>query len=179
MFHPDAPPRIETPRLILDAHGANDLDALAAMWADPEVFRQISGQASSRQESWFRLLRYRGLWPVLGYGYWAIREKGTGRFVGEIGFADFERVVEPMVRGLPEAGWVLARWAHGQGFASEALHSALAWLDQSTSHDRAVCLIGSDNLASIRVAEKNGFHRDGSVSGGSGTTHLLTRTRGS
>ena len=123
-----------------------------------------------------RLLRYRGLWPVLGHGYWAIRERETGRFAGDVGFADFERVTDPPVRGLPEAGWVLARWAHGRGFASEALQAALAWLDRNTVHERAVCLVGGDNAASIRVAEKNGFRRNGPVGGWPGTTHLMIRT---
>ena len=72
---PVAPPGLETDRLVLDGHRADDLDPLAAMWADERVVHHVGGRASTRQESWFRLLRYRGLWPVLGYGYWAVREK--------------------------------------------------------------------------------------------------------
>src|SRR5262245_12457948 len=107
---PDQPPRLQTPRLTLDGHRQEDFEALCAVWADPLVVQHITGRPSSRADSWSRLLRYRGLWPVLGYGYWAIRETRTGRFVGDIGFADFKREITPSILGAPEAGWVLASW---------------------------------------------------------------------
>jgi RimJ/RimL family protein N-acetyltransferase len=151
------PVRLTTARLILDAHRRDDFEPLAAIWSDPAVTQGLGGRASTRQESWMRLLRYRGLWPVLGYGYWAIREKETGRFMGDIGFADFHREVEPSIDGVPEAGWVLASWAHGQGFASEAVSAALGWLDSQPSLGRSVCLIDPANRASIRLAERHGF----------------------
>ena len=59
-------PRIETARLILRAHGAADLDAVAAMWSDAALVRHITGKPSTREESWARILRYAGLWPTKG-----------------------------------------------------------------------------------------------------------------
>ncbi len=174
---PSSPPTIETPRLVLDAHGAGDLDAFAAMWADLAVVRHIGGHPSSRQESWHRLLRHRGHWAVLGFGYWAVRERRTGRFVGDVGFAEFRRAIEPSIEGVPEAGWVLAPWAHGQGYASEALAAALGWLDGGGLHRRAVCLVAGDNHASLRVAEKAGFLPAGAVTAGMEDTRLLSRER--
>jgi hypothetical protein len=67
-------PRLETARLILRAHGAHDLPAVAAMWPDAAVVRHISGRPSTREECWARILRYAGLWPITGYGYWAAEE---------------------------------------------------------------------------------------------------------
>lgn len=155
--HPDQPVRLETARLILDGHRAEDLEPLAAMWADPAVVAGLGGQPSSRHDSWMRLLRCRGLWPVLGYGYWAIRERATGRFVGDIGFADFHRELQPAAEAVPEAGWVLATWAHGRGYASEALSAALRWLDARPAIERCFCLIDPANAPSIRLAERHGF----------------------
>jgi len=151
------PVRIETERLVLYGHTTDDFEPLAEMWADPAVVKHINGKPSTPQESWMRLLRYRGIWPLLGYGYWAVREKSSGRFVGDLGFADFHRPIEPSIAGVPEAGWVLAGWAQGRGFATEALRGALAWLDRQEAHPRSVCLVTPDNIGSIRVAEKNGF----------------------
>ena len=170
------PPTLVTPRLLLTPHRAEDLDALAAIWADPNVVRHISGKPSSRQESWFRMLGFAGLWPILGYGYWAVREKSSGRFMGDVGFADFARPIEPSIAGIPEAGWVLASWAHGQGFATEALSAALAWLDQHHI-DQSVCLINKDNQASLRVAEKTGYIKTADVTAGLEDTVLLTRNK--
>jgi RimJ/RimL family protein N-acetyltransferase len=137
-----SPPVLDTPRLVLEGHPLGDFDALAAMWAEPDVVAHIfNGQPSAPRDSWMRLLAYRGLWPLLGYGYWAIREKASGRYVGDLGFADFHRNIEPPIRGVPEAGWALAPWAHGKGYATEALAAALAWLDAQQRFERSVCLI--------------------------------------
>ena len=86
-----------------------------------------------------------------------MREKSTGRLVGEVGFADFKRAVEPSFDGAPEAGWVLAPWAHGQGFATEAVRAAIAWGAKCFGPGRIVCMINPANQASIRVAEKCGY----------------------
>ena len=82
---------------MLRGHTAADLDAIAAMWADPEVTRHITGVPSTREESWARLLRYAGLWPLLGFGYWLVEDRATGRFLGEVGFANFQRDIEPVL----------------------------------------------------------------------------------
>lgn len=150
-------PRLETSRLILDAHAAEDFEMLAAMWSEPEVTRHTVGRPATRQESWFRLLRYRGLWPVLGFGYWAVREKSSGRYMGDVGFADFCRGFTPSIDGIPEAGWIFAPWSHGQGFASEAVSAALAWLDGQARFAESVCLIAAENFASCRLALRLGF----------------------
>jgi RimJ/RimL family protein N-acetyltransferase len=151
------PPVIETERLVLAGHTVDLFEPLSAMWADASVVRHIGGAPSTSRESWMRMLSYRGLWPLLGYGYWALCEKSSGRYVGDLGFADFHRAVEPSIRGIPEAGWALAPWAQGRGYATEALTAALDWLFRETRHERSACLIAPENLASIRVAGKAGY----------------------
>ncbi|KRE14554.1 GCN5 family acetyltransferase [Bosea sp. Root483D1] len=168
--------RLETERLILDLHGLEHFEPLCQMWGDAAVVRHI-GQPSTVQDAWMRLLRYRGLWPLLGYGYWALTEKASGRFVGDLGFADFHRAVEPSIRGIPEAGWVLAGWAHGQGFASEALTAALAWLDGQRAYESSVCLIAPENGPSLRLARRFGFRDERAVSFLGHDTLLLRRER--
>src|SRR5262249_20611442 len=128
----------------------------AAMWMDPEVTRFFKGMGATEEDVWGRLLRYAGYWSLLGFGFWAVRERATGRFVGDVGFGNLRRDITPPLGDAPEAGWVLARWAHGQGFATEAVSTVLAWA--STRFDRpTVCIIDPDNAASIRVAEKCGY----------------------
>ena len=149
-------PVIETERLRMRGHTVGDLDPTAAMWADPDVVRHLSGKPSTREESWGRLQRYVGIWALLGYGFWLLEEKATGRFVGEAGFADFKREMEPRFTE-PEHGWALAKWAHGQGFASEALAAQLRWAEDHFGRVPFVCMINTDNAASIRLAEKHGY----------------------
>jgi len=104
-----------------------------------------------------RLLAYSGLWTQLGYGYWAVEEKASGRYVGELGFADFKRDSVPGVGGVPELGWALMKQVHGKGYATEGLLAATAWGDAQFGAARTFCIIQSANTASIRVAEKVGY----------------------
>jgi RimJ/RimL family protein N-acetyltransferase len=150
-------PAIETKRLTMRGHRLNDFSDCAAMWADPIVTRHIGGKPFSREEVWARLLRYVGHWSLMGFGYWAIEEKDTGSFVGELGFADYKRDIEPSLNGVPELGWVLASRVHGKGYATEAVRAAVAWGEARFGSARTVCLIHPENLASIRVAQKCGY----------------------
>jgi len=127
------------------------------MWADPVVTRHIGGRSSTPEESWSRLLRYAGLWPMLGFGYWAVEERATRRFVGDVGFADFHREMTPPIGDAPEAGWVLASWSHGMGYATEAVRAVLAWSDAHLAAAQTACIIDLNNAPSIRVATKCGY----------------------
>ena len=147
-------PLLRSERLVLRPHRADDLDAVAAMWGDERVVRYISGTPSTRNEAWSRVLRYAGLWHLLGYGYWAVEANGV--FVGEVGLADFQRPVTPPLTA-PEAGWVFAASAHGQGCATEAVSCMLRWADETLAAPETVCLFNPDHAASLRVAAKCGY----------------------
>ncbi len=149
---------IETARLVMRLHRLDDFDASAAMWADPEVVRHISGVPATREQSWARLLRYRGHWTLLNYGYWLVEDRETGAFVGEVGFADYHREMNPSLDGMPELGWALAPSAHGRGYATEAVRAALRWGATFFAPPTQIAsMIAPENVASVRVAEKCGF----------------------
>jgi RimJ/RimL family protein N-acetyltransferase len=152
----EAPP-LETERLILQGHGIRDLDANFGMWSNPRVVKLITRKPSTREESWSRILRYAGHWRLLGYGSWAVREKNSGRFVGDVGFLNAKRAMSPSFDGIPEMGWVLDPAFHGKGYATEAVQAALLWGDANLPLGRTVCMISPDNLASLQVARKCGY----------------------
>jgi RimJ/RimL family protein N-acetyltransferase len=159
-------PVIETEQLRLRPHYVTDLAHCTIMWADPAVVRYTIGTPSSPQRTWQRMMAYRGHWAMLGFGYWAVEERSTGEYVGELGFADFKRNLEPAIDGMPELGWALMSHVHGKGYATEGLRAAVAWGDARFGGAATVCLIHSSNTASFRVAEKIGF------------SELLRRTEG-
>ncbi len=158
-------PVILTERLKLRAHEASDFESLAAHWRHPDVVRFIGGGTGrTPHEVWTRnILRNRGLWEVLGYGYWLVEERKTGEFAGEVGFADFHRETEPAFWGFPECGWIIAPDRHGQGYASEAVRAIHGWLDSESDAQKSVCIIDAENAASIRIAEKLGYIQNGTV----------------
>ncbi len=149
--------RIQTDRLTLRAHTLLDFDALHAMWSESAVYRHIIGRPSTREESWNRLLRYSGHWALLGYGYWVAEERATGAYLGEMGFADYQRDIDPPLDGRPEMGWALKTDVHGKGYATEALQAIAAWGDAHFAGKETSAIIAPENAASIRLAEKIGF----------------------
>lgn len=173
-------PRIETPRLVLRGHAAADFPASAAMWSHPDVVRHILGRPSTAQESWFRVLRHAGQWVISGFGYWLVARRDTGEFVGEVGFGQFLREL-PLPDGAaeqPEAGWVMAPAAFGQGFATEAMAAALDWMDTSRQDPSTRCMIAVENAASIKVAHKLGYRPAGQTRDGQGEVLLFERPSG-
>lgn len=154
-----AAPAIETGRLCLRGHDVGDYTDCVAMWSEPDVVRYTIGEPSPPQRTWLRILGYRGHWALLGFGYWAVEEKVSGRYIGELGFADFKRALKLSLDGMPELGWALAPWAQGKGYATEALRAAIAWADEQIQSRRTVCIIHRENQRSFRVAEKLGYDR--------------------
>lgn len=148
---------LHTARLTLSPPQMADFEDSAALWAEPAVVRYIGGKPSTRSEGWARFQRQAGAWPLLGYGVWTVRERASGRFVGEVGFGAYKRELEPSFGDAPEAGWVLAPWSHGQSFATEAVAAAHAWGDARFDGPRTVCMIDPANAASLSVAAKAGY----------------------
>jgi RimJ/RimL family protein N-acetyltransferase len=149
-------PLLETERLLLRGHGMEDFTGSAAMWADPKVTRYIMERPLTEEECWTRFLRYAGHWAVMGFGYWVVVNKHDGEFIGEAGFADYKRAIQPSLDGMPEAGWVFASQTHGKGYATEAVSAITAWGDVHFKTATA-CIIAPENAASVRVAMKCGY----------------------
>ena len=170
-----AVPVLETARLKLRGHGLPDFISCAARWADPQVTQFIGGKPLTGEESWARLLRYVGHWSLLGFGYWVIEEKETGKFVGEVGFADYKRDLQPSLDGIPEIGWVLCSQEQGKGYATEAVRAATAWGDVHFLPGKTACIIHPENTLSVRVAEKCGYRQAQSTTYKGRPTLMFTR----
>lgn len=145
---------LETDRLLLRPLEEGDLDDFAAMMADPEVVRYLSGETMTREDAWRAMAGFLGHGVLRGWTNNAVVEKATGRFLGRCGLWRPE--------GWPglEVGWTLARHAWGHGFATEA---AIAWRDWAFAElgdeaDTLISVVHVDNTRSQKVAERIG-HR--------------------
>jgi RimJ/RimL family protein N-acetyltransferase len=151
-------PTLTTARLRLRAFRADDLDAYAAMQANPEVMRYlVTGQTATRTEVWRTMATSLGQWALRGYGMFACETIGEARFIGAVG------VFEPLDWPEPEIAYGLDQPFWGLGYATEAAAAARGFLFRSTQAHRAASFIRTENAASIRVAQRLGATREGTT----------------
>lgn len=129
------------------------------LWSDPEVVRHMGGQVQDVEATWRRLLMRMGHWQALGYGYWSVFERDGGAFVGDLGFADHHRLLQPSVALAPEVGWALVPAMQGRGYALEALQAALAWAKRQWPEGDLSAIIAPEHATSARLAGRVGFRR--------------------
>jgi RimJ/RimL family protein N-acetyltransferase len=144
-------PTLTTERLRLRAFQANDLDAYAAMQANPEVMRHmVMGRTSTRVEVWRTMLTSLGSWALRGYGMWACEKLDGPTFIGSVG------IFHPLDWPEPEIAYSLDQPFWRQGFATEAASAARDWLFAHFPLSRAASFIRPENHASKRVVERLG-----------------------
>ncbi len=162
-FESDPPfTTLETERLVLRPFRDDDIDAYAAMCADPEVMRYVNVRTPlSREDAWRQMAMIVGHWHLRGFGVWAVEERSNGSFVGRVG------LYFPEGWPAPEVAWTLARTFWGRGYAFEAAQASLAHAFGPLGWKRAISLIDPDNHRSIRLAERLGerFEREVTVRG--------------
>jgi RimJ/RimL family protein N-acetyltransferase len=150
-------PTLRTSRLVLRAFRAADIDAWAAMEADPEVRRYRGNDPRSRDQSWAVMETLLGQWALRGYGVFAVERLADSVFIGIAG------ILHPADWPEPELSYSLARAAWGNGFASEAASTARDWAFQRHGFGRLASFILPQNTRSIRVAKRLGAVLDGTV----------------
>ena len=146
-------PTLETERLILRPWRDADIDAFAVLAGDAEHAKYLGG-ALSREDAWRKMATYMGHWMLRGYGPLAIEDKASGNFIGYCG------PWNPLGWPEPEIAWGLVPSSLGHGFATEAARAALTFAYETLGWTTAVSVIATDNLPSIRVAERLGAKLD-------------------
>jgi len=138
---------LETERLLLREHEADDLDPFCAMKMDPEVRRFVGGRPRTRDEAEqkFRKIPSNDRLP-----FWAIVYKAEGRYIGRGG-------LHPMPGSAPGLGFYIARAYWGRGFATEAAQAFVEYGLRELKLQRIISSVEVGNAASVHVLEKLGF----------------------
>jgi RimJ/RimL family protein N-acetyltransferase len=146
------PPMLLTPRLELRAFRPDDLDSLAAIYADPEVMRYIRGGVAegprTREQTAASMDAYAEEWTQRGYGVWAVVNRADGQLLGVCGFVD-----------RAEIGYIFGRASWGHGIATEAARACLWYGFEHLGYEEIGAGAKSENVASLRVLEKLGMRR--------------------
>ena len=153
------PIRIDTARLTLLRPEGGDAPEIFERYAsDPEVTRFLAWPRHRSLEDTRAFLDFStSEWERWPAGPYLIRSQAGGRLLGSTGLA-----FEPA--GVASTGYVLARDAWGQGYATEAL-TAIVGVARQTGVARLFALCHPEHHASRRVLEKCGFQRDTDFAG--------------
>lgn len=153
MFGPPSLIQLETARLILRPLTFADTDHLLGILSDPEAMRHYP-QVYNREETEGWITRIRAMYERCGHSFYACLLKESGEFAGICGI--LQQTVDDVEE--KEIGYLFLRKFWNRGYASEA---AQFWRDYAFNvmgRTRMISLIDPDNIASRRVAEKNGMH---------------------
>ena len=143
---------LTTPRLLLRKFVLDDAPALEAVLGDP-VTMQFYPSAVDRKGvvSWIEknITRYQ----QDGHGLWAMLLKGSNELIGDCGCAMQEVEGKQEV----EVGYHVRRDLWGRGYATEAARACMDYAFTRLGAKRVISMIRPPNVASRRVAEKNGL----------------------
>jgi ribosomal-protein-alanine N-acetyltransferase len=152
-----AAPMLTTPRAILRPLGTADLDAVHALWTDPDVRRYLwDDVVITREQADGALTTSEQDFAVRGFGLWGIALADGGALLGFCG-------ARRASGGAPELLYGLLGTAWGQGLATECAAAVLDHLFGPLGLPEAVALTDATNAASVRVMERLGmtFERRG------------------
>jgi RimJ/RimL family protein N-acetyltransferase len=146
---------LETERLTLRRFTEADAENLYELDNDPDVMRFINGGSPTPRNVIKNMLlpgflRYDLQYP--GYGFWAVVEKTTGKFLGWLSF-------RPTGSNPAEVtlGFRLRKAAWGKGYAAEGARALIRKGFTEMGDQRVLATTYEDNLSSQSVIEKTGL----------------------
>ena len=148
---------LETKRLLLREMGQPDYGALCKILQDEEVMYAYEGGFSDEEtQNWLdkQLARYK----EDGFGLYAVVLKETGEMIGQCGLTlqcwEDRRVLE--------VGYLFQKAYWHKGYATEAAAACKEYAFTKLNAKEVFSIIRDTNLASQKVAERNGMKVVGS-----------------
>lgn len=143
-----------TERLYLREMTQNDFPALSRILRDPEVMYAYGGAFTGTEtQAWLdnQLRRY----AETGMGLWAVCLKETDGMIGQCGLT-----LQPWKElTLTEVGYLFQKAYWHRGYAAEAARGCRDFAFETMDILSVCSIIRDTNLASQKVAERNGMKR--------------------
>ncbi|MGD0877974.1 MAG: GNAT family N-acetyltransferase [Anaerolineales bacterium] len=150
-----------------------DLNALWALYGDPEITKYISDAPKTYEESKKELE-----WHMNGhpsnpeFGLWSTIHKETSKFIGRCGLLPWTIDGQAEV----EMAYTIARDFWGQGFCTEAAQAIAQHGFKTLKLTRLICMIEPENKASLKVALNIGMIFEKEMVDDMGSFHLYSRS---
>ncbi len=143
---------LETERLVLREFAPGDTDALLKVLGDP-IAMQYYPAPFTRAEVDEWIARNQARYAESGLGLWAMLLKSSGELIGDCGCV----MQEVDGRNEIEVGYHVRRDLWGSGYATEAARACMDYAFARLGATRVISMVRPENVASRRVAEKNGM----------------------
>ncbi|MDO9074356.1 MAG: GNAT family N-acetyltransferase [Rubrivivax sp.] len=164
---------LHTPRLQLRHLEARDLDALAAMYADPELRRFFPDGTQTRDETARELAYFAHGHPRHPrLGLWATVDRASGRLLGRCGLLPW--TVDG--RDEVELAYLIDTAHQRQGYATEAAQAIVVHARDTLGLARLISLITPGNAASVCIAQKVGMRFERTMEDEWGPCHIYAVT---
>ncbi len=143
----------QTSRLILRQLTLDDVNDLAAIYADPVVMRFFGSTYTCESTKQWLEERVFKCYEQRKWGLWATIYKIDNKLIGRCG------LIPQLVDGQEEVeiGYLLAKEYWGKGLATEAACVSRDYGFEKLGKNRLISLIDPDNVASQKVAKKVGL----------------------
>lgn len=135
-----------------------DVPAIAAACDDPEIARWIHQIPSpyGEQDARAYVLATQTAWRGETGAFFGVIESATGKAVGSIAI----HILDAALANV-EVGYWTAAEARGRGLTTRALKLVSRWALEEVGAERIQLRADVRNLASLQVAEKAGYTREG------------------
>ncbi len=144
-----------TDHLVLRRSRPEDAETISGYRSDPEVQRYQGWDRTDPEgvRAEIEAMARRAPGEPGGWVQFSVEERGGGRLVGDVGISVADG--EP---GVIKLGYTISPDSQGRGYATEAVCALVAYALETLQADVVRAYASSENLASIRVAEKAGMH---------------------
>ena len=145
---------LDTERLVLRRSRPDDAETISGYRSDPEVHRHQGWERTDAEEVRQQIDEMAGRPPGEpgGWVQLSVVERKSGSLIGDVGLSPADG--EP---GVMKLGYTIAPASQGSGYATEAVSALVSYAFETLEADVVRVYASTDNIPSIRVAEKAGL----------------------
>lgn len=145
---------LDTERLVLRRSRPGDAETISAYRSDPEVHRHQGWERTDMDEVRKQINEMVGRAPGEpgGWVQLSVVESGSGSLIGDVGLSVADGESDVM-----KLGYTIAPAFQGRGYATEAVGALVSYVFDKLEAEVVRIYASTDNIPSIRVAEKVGM----------------------
>ena len=141
----------ETDRCRIRELSLSDLPTLYELYDKPGMTDYVEPLYDYETELEYQKAYIENMYGFYEYGMWLVFSKETGKLIGRAGLEH------------NEMGYMIAPELWNRGYATEVCRFIIDYARENTDFEKLYCRIDERNEASVRLAKKLGFVRNGQI----------------